>query len=183
MDGMNLAAKTAPKYSLSWRLKSRSAVFLTMMAAIIAGHILSGDAFASFYSTLEVWISWTLLQLVCLLLGMGWSKGAKSRLVRRLTIFARRKWRSVRTHLRRRWAEERRRKFTHWEEDVLFMAFVLVGIAAIVLIPPLPFILFFGAISIVILLINAPLYRDAPINLEMMLAKAIPIGFLMGYAV
>lgn len=168
--------------SRRWPWITRLTVASTAMAGFILGRIFGGEAFAEFEKTATACTLWALLHLTCLLAGAAWDFSRSNLGMRRFTLGLKRKWRRLRNSLRRRWADQRRRRNSHWEEDLLFWLVLLSACAAMMLVPVMGIALAIAAGFIFIIwLVTLWLYKNAPANPVTAIQTSTFLGLFMGY--
>ncbi len=160
----------------------RLGVAAAAIQCFVLGRILGGEAFTDLGQTVAECALWALLHITCLLVAMAWFFARSNIHLRRMAISFKRKRRRIRNRLRRRWAEQRRLRFSHWEEDLLFWLVLLSACATMMLMPVLGFVLAIAAgVIFIIWLITLWLYKNAPDNPAIAMQLSAFLGLFMGY--
>jgi hypothetical protein len=177
---MSLAAETAAKYPLGWRVGTRLAAFLLTMASFALGRIWAGKADTDWDETVFVSGLWFAFQVICLVIGTAWARTWRG--PEKFVISVEWKYRRFRARMRRRWIGNRSKEdYSRAEGTLIVPALIVVTCLLMFFVPHLPiFLLIVGGVIFIILMI-APSYRDAPASPISSLVFSALIGLLIGY--
>lgn len=175
-----MSAVTGPARSLGWRLVTTAAVALVMVAGFIGGSAFAAGSVPTWQSVGALWLLWFGFQATCLLLGSCWDWiGLK---FRKPALYLIRRWLRLRVHLRRRWIGDRSREdYRTAEAAMIWPAMVVVGLIICLTTFGMTLALIVGAVTLLMVFIVTPYYRDAPEKPMSSIVFAAIFSCAMGY--